>query len=322
MSMPEVSVVIPNYNGLPFLPCLMKSLKGQTFTDFEVVLVDNGSQDGSLSYLEKEHPWVRVVALSKNHGFSEAVNIGIRESAGELVLLLNNDTEVEADFIGELVEGIRRHGKAFGCGARMMQFQDRSLLDDAGNFYCALGWAFARGKGKPADRFLKEIPIFSPCAGAAIYRRDLLEAIGLFDEAHFAYLEDVDLGYRARLFGYENWYIPSAVVYHVGSGTSGSRHNAFKTTLSARNNLYLLYKNMPLWQLVLNSPLLLVGFLGKGLYFTLHGLGKAYGKGLLEGVALCASPKAKERRGQVPKKRSLWLQLSLWANLFRYVLGF
>ena len=283
--MPVVSIVIPNFNGLGFLPCALGSLQRQSFKDFEVILVDNGSSDGSLSYLQKEHPWVRVVALKENTGFARAVNLGVAESRGRYVVLLNNDTEAEEDFLSELVAGMERHPGAFAGGARMMAFTNREagLLDDAGNYYCVLGWAFARGKGKPAQLFQTEEEIFSACAGAAIYRRDLLEGIGGFDENHFAYLEDVDLCYRARLYGYSCWYLPKAVVYHVGSGTTGSRYNPLKVRLSSRNNLFLLYKNMPLWQRVLNFPFLLAGIGVKLLFFTCKGMGKAYLEGLLEG---------------------------------------
>ena len=121
----------------------------------------------------------------------------------------------------------------------MICYHDRNKLDDAGNYYSALGWAYARGKGKDIHSFEKEGRIFASCAGAAIYRKKVFEKIGYFDEEHFAYLEDIDVGYRARIFGYENWYVPAALVYHVGSGTSGSRYNQFKTRYSSRNNIYL-----------------------------------------------------------------------------------
>ena len=133
------------------------------------------------------------------------------------VLLLNNDTEVEPDFLKEMTEGLQRHKKAFSCQAKMLQFHDREKMDDGGNYYCALGWAFAGGKGKSAKHYDKEKKIFSSCAGAAIYRKKIFEKIGYFDDEHFAYLEDLDVGYRARIYGYENWYIPGGVVYHVGS---------------------------------------------------------------------------------------------------------
>ena len=267
----EVSVVIPNYNGIAFLDSVLASLEGQTLNNFEVILVDNGSTDGSCSFVTANYPWVHLIELSENFGFCGAVNAGIRAAKAPYVLLLNNDTEVKEDFVEEMLAAIRRHKNAFSCGARMVQYHDRDRLDDVGNYYCALGWSFARGRGKDIHAYETEDKIFSACAGAAIYRKKIIEKIGYFDEEHFAYLEDTDIGYRARIYGYENWYAPKAIVYHVGSGTSGSRYNQFKTRYSSRNNIYLIYKNMPLLQIILNLPFLAAGFLIKFLFFAIKG---------------------------------------------------
>ena len=193
------------------------------------------------------------------------------------------------DFVERLYEGICKRKNAFACSAKLISYQERDKIDDAGNYYNMLGWAFARGKGKPVSEFETSDRIFAACAGAAIYRREFLEKTGLFDEEHFAYLEDTDIGYRARLLGYENWYEPSAKVYHVGSGTSGSRYNLFKIRYSSRNNIYLIYKNMPLLQLILNLPFLLAGFLMKQLFFMKKGFGATYAKGIRAGICLSAS---------------------------------
>lgn len=209
----EVSVVIPNYNGLAYLEGVLSSLECQSMKNFEVILVDNGSTDGSCAFVASQYSWVHIIELSENFGFSRAVNEGIKAARAPYVLLLNNDTEVEPDFLKEMTEGLQRHKKAFSCQAKMLQFHDREKMDDGGNYYCALGWAFAGGKGKSAKHYDKEKKIFSSCAGAAIYRKKIFEKIGYFDDEHFAYLEDLDVGYRARIYGYENWYIPGGVVY-------------------------------------------------------------------------------------------------------------
>ena len=111
--------------------------------------------------------------------------------------------------------------------AKLLSYADHHVIDDAGDEYCALGWAFARGSGKPAEAYDRPSAVFSCCAAAAIYRMSTFEEIGYFDERHYCYLEDVDIGWRARIYGYQNWYEPAAVVYHVGSAASGSRHNPF-----------------------------------------------------------------------------------------------
>ena len=314
--MQEVSVIIPNFNGMAYLDGVLSGLECQTVRNFEVIVVDNGSSDGSCAFVASSYPWVHMIELPENFGFCKAVNEGIKASRAPYVLLLNNDIEVTPDFIEEMLAAIRRHKKAFSCAARMIQFHDRDRLDDAGNYYCALGWAYARGKGKDIHTCEKEEKIFASCAGAAIYRRKIFEKIGYFDEEHFAYLEDMDVGYRARINGYENWYAPKAMVYHVGSGTSGSRYNHFKTRYSSRNNVYLIYKNMPLLQIILNLPFLIVGFGTKLLFFTLKGFGKEYLAGIKNGFQISK----KDRK--VPFKfrnlpNYLKIQVELWINIAR-----
>ena len=312
----EVSVVIPNFNGIAFLDSVLASLEGQTLSNFEVILVDNGSTDGSCSFVTANYPWVHLIELSENFGFCGAVNAGIRAAKAPYVLLLNNDTEVKEDFVEEMLAAIRRHKNAFSCGARMVQYHDRDRLDDVGNYYCALGWSFARGRGKDIHAYETEDKIFSACAGAAIYRKKIIEKIGYFDEEHFAYLEDTDIGYRARIYGYENWYAPKAIVYHVGSGTSGSRYNQFKTRYSSRNNIYLIYKNMPLLQIILNLPFLAVGFLIKFLFFAVKGMGKEYAAGIKNGFSISMkNQKVPFRIKHLPNYCKI--QLELWSNIIR-----
>lgn len=312
----EVSVVIPNFNGMAYLERVLSSLEKQTVKEFEVILVDNGSTDGSAAFVEENFSWVRLLRLSQNFGFCRGVNEGIKASRAPYVLLLNNDTETEPDFVAQMQQALGRHPNAFSCQARMMQFDKRDRIDDAGNYYCAFGWAFARGKGKEEAAFLREEQIFASCAGAAIYRKELFSQIGYFDEEHFAYLEDTDIGYRARILGYENWYAPEAVVYHVGSGTSGSRYNQFKTRYSSRNNIYMIYKNMPLWQIILNLPFLAAGFGIKILFFSLKGLGREYLAGIKNGFQISA--KGKKVSFQRKNLRNYFrIQKELWLNILR-----
>lgn len=319
--MEEVSVIIPNYNGIAYLDGVLSTLERQTMKNYEVILVDNGSADGSSSFVMANYPWVHLIELSDNFGFCRAVNEGILASRAPYVLLLNNDTEVEPDFLEEMVSAIRRHKKAFSCAAKMIQFHDRDRLDDAGNYYCALGWSYARGKGKDIRTYENEEQIFAACGGAAIYRRKIFDKIGLFDEEHFAYLEDTDIGYRARIYGYENWYVPKARVYHVGSGTTGSRYNHFKTRYSSRNNVYLIYKNMPFLQILLNLPFLAAGFGIKFLFFLLKGMGREYLAGVKNGFQI-------SRKGRkVPfSLKNLpnygRIQIELWLNIIRRFLMF
>ncbi|MBS5214406.1 MAG: glycosyltransferase family 2 protein [Clostridiales bacterium] len=313
-----VSVVIPNWNGKKYLRQCLKSLRQQDFRKFEIIVVDNGSEDDSVDMMKREFPEVKILRMRKNEGFCRAVNKGIHAAKAPYILLLNNDTRAEATFVKEMFRGIRRHKNCFSCQAKMIQKDYPDLIDDAGDFYSALGWAFADGKGEPEWEHNNEKKIFSSCAGAAIYRKSILDKIGLFDESHFAYLEDLDLGYRAKRYGYENWFLPKARVYHVGSGTTGSQYNKFKVHHSARNNVYVIYKNMPVWQILWNLPFLTAGFCMKGLFFWKKGLASEYWKGFFEGIHLCRNRK-KVKYQEEDFANCLNIQIELWKNIKKSV---
>ena len=207
------TVVIPNYNGMKFIEDCLQALEADESTLFAVCIVDNGSTDGSLEWIRANCTRAKVIEMGENTGFCKAVNAGIKAADTPYVVLLNNDTKVEPGFVKALEEALEKDSRRFCVSAKMVDMYEPEVLDGAGDLYCALGWAFALGKGKKADtHYTKEAEIFSACAGAAIYRRSLVEQLGYFDENHFAYLEDCDLGYRAQLYGYRSFYCPKAVV--------------------------------------------------------------------------------------------------------------
>lgn len=317
--MSEVTVVIPNYNGIEYLENCIISLKKQEFQDYAIIVVDNGSQDGSADIDILDDPQIRVIRLAQNFGFSRAANEGITASDTPFVLLLNNDTEVEGEFVKEMLCAIKKDETIFSVASKMVQLRDRDKIDGAGDLYCALGWGFARGKGKKTTRYSRDSEVFSACAGAAIYRKRILNEIGYFDEFHFAYLEDLDIGYRAKIMGYRNVYHKDAVVYHVGSGFSGSRYNEFKIRLSSRNNVYVIYKNMPVLQIILNLPLLLAGFAVKTIFFTMKGYGRAYLSGIKRGYLLCHEGRKLAYSGRNFKNYAR-IQIELWVNTVRRLL--
>ena len=319
----KTTVIIPNYNGMQFLEACLSSLREQKY-DFETILVDNASGDDSLLYVRENFPEVQVIAADKNEGFSAAVNRGIKAATTPYVLLLNNDTRVEKDFVKKLETALDKKTDYFGIQAKMCMMSEPDRMDDAGDLYCALGWAFAIGKGKPQKNYNRFYPVFAPCAGAAIYRKEVMGEIGFFDEAHFAYLEDIDIAYRAKIAGYKNGFCPDAVVLHVGSGSSGSRYNAFKVRLAARNSVYLIYKNMPFLQVLINLPFLVFGFLVKTAFFVKKGFGKEYVKALLEGFSMMK--KADIRSNKVKFKwknlgNYVKIQLELWIGVVRRITG-
>ena len=317
--MVRTTVVIPNYNGMKYIDNCLKSLR-QSSVPVKIILVDNASKDGSLTFVKKHYPEVSIIAFTENTGFSKAVNAGIMAADTEYVLLLNNDTVADERMTEYLEKAMDQHEDCFSAGAKMVSLAEPDKLDGAGDFYCALGWAFARGKDKPKESFQQPDRIFSACAGAALYRKSLFEKVGYFDENHFAYLEDIDIGYRANIYGYPNRYVPEAFVYHAGSGVSGSRHNDFKVKLSARNSIYLIYKNMPFLQVLLNLPFLVAGYGIKTLFFLIKGMGRAYLSGLWQGVKLSYSKEGHQNK--VPFrfenfKNYLWIQGQLWLNMVR-----
>lgn len=282
-----ISIIIPNYNGRRYLKACINSIYSDIKIldeQIELIIIDNASTDSTYEWITQQYPSIFFKQLEYNYGFSRAVNEGIRLAQGEYILLLNNDTEIQAGFLEALLGVIQTDKSIFAVCSQMIQYHHQTLIDDAGDEYNLLGWAYKRGDGQAVDTYNKVERVFSACAGAAIYRKSVFEEIGYFDENFFAYMEDVDISYRALIHGYKNMYCPEAKVLHIGSATSGSKYNAFKVRLAARNNIYVPYKNMPLLQLIINMPFLLIGYLIKYIFFVKKGFGKEYKEGFLEGL--------------------------------------
>lgn len=278
----NVSVVIPNYNGARFLNECLKSINRKSI--LEIIVIDNGSSDESVEIILENHPDVILIQNKKNYGFAKAVNQGILKANGEYVFLFNNDAILADEYvISRLVNEIETDDNIFSVSCKMIQWPDKSLIDDAGDEYTILGWTKRVGYGKSIENYTKSRDTFSACAGAALYKRSLLIDVGLFDGEFFAYMEDVDLSFRARLSGYNIRYCADALVYHYGSGTSGSQYNSFKTRIAAKNNIFVVYKNMVWPILLVNFIFLCFGFFIKTLFFMKKGYGKLYLSGLKEG---------------------------------------
>jgi GT2 family glycosyltransferase len=254
--MTRVSVIIPTWNGRELLTAALRSLREQRFRDFEVLVVDNGSTDGTAAHVRAQHPEAEVLELAENHGFAGAVNAGIGRAGGEYVALLNNDMELDPAWLDELVAALDGEPGAGSAACKLRMLHEPGVLDGAGDVVTWYGATWRRGHGEP-DRGQYDEPgtVASPCAGAALYRRRALDEVGLFDEAFFAYLEDADWGLRAQLAGWPCRWVPSAVAYHVGGATS-RRMGDLETELIARNTLALVLKSFPAGRLVLWSPLI------------------------------------------------------------------
>ena len=219
---PRLTVIIPTWNRSRLLEQCLSSLARQRVT-CPVLVVDNGSTDSTRDMLESRFPGVQVLALGENQGFARAVNRGIRHCGSEYVALLNNDTEVDPGWVEAGLAAFEQNPSYWFLASRMMDYRSRERVDSAGDGYDRTGMPFKRGRGDPRDRHNRTLPVLGASAGAAFYRRELFDRIGLFDEEYYMYLEDVDLSLRAQLAGHPCLYVPKAVVYHIDAASDPSR---------------------------------------------------------------------------------------------------
>lgn len=252
--MPRLSIVIANYNGAKLLQRCLESIRRQTFEDFEVVVVDNGSSDDSVRMLrEWSDPRVRLIEETRNLGFAGGNNVAIEATEADLILLLNNDTEISDAFLQELVDGADAFPDYSSFACKVLIDSSRDHVDSVGLLFYPDGICRSRGWLEPDDgRFDRPEEVLAPCGCAALFRRSCLADTGLFDETYFAYLEDLDLGIRARLLGHRCVYIPTSPVYHVKSSTTG-KHSREKAFYVERNRIWNAIRLLPL-SLLLLSP--------------------------------------------------------------------
>lgn len=272
MSSPPVSVVIVNFNGRRYLTNCLASLSRQTFQDFEVIVVDNASEDGSVELIEGQgFEFVRFLRNPENFGFARANNQGIEESRGKFLITLNNDTEADERWLEELITAAETATDVGMVASRIALLSDRGRLDSAGMVVYSDLLARQRGRLEPAALYPLREEVLLPSACAALYRREMLAEIGLFDEDFFAYCEDTELGLRGRLWGWRCLYAPGAVVYHAYSGTAGP-YSERKAYLVERNRLWTVFKLLPL-------PLLLLSPVSTLLRYFYQGYGAIMGRG-------------------------------------------
>ena len=254
-----IDIVIPNWNGRHMLEVCLPSLYSQIYQDFTVFVVDNGSTDDSVDYLRTTYPQVEILELHQNSGFSVAVNRGIEAGRREWVLLLNNDIEMAPNCLAHLVQQAKREPQIKMFALKMLSFANRTLLDGAGDGVLRGGVGYRFGTLEPDSiQYNLKREVFGACAGAALYHRLLFNEVGLFDEDFFAYLEDVDFNMRAVRAGHRCCYLPEAVVYHIGSATTGSKINKMTVRLTTRNNIFVICKNYSFFMLIRFLPSILV----------------------------------------------------------------
>ncbi len=251
---PLLSVIIPNWNGKKFLSECIDSLKAQTLQDFETILVDNGSTDGSARFVEERYGnFVRIIRNKKNLGFTGGSNVGIRAARGEFLVLLNNDTRADLHWLEELVKATDVDHRIGMWGSKIYSYYKRDQIEAVGELIYRDGLCRSKGQFEQ-DRGQYEVmeEIFFPPGCGAMYRKRVFDEIGLFDEDFFAYADDSEIGIRARLAGWKGIFVPRAIIYHKNSGTGG-QHSPFKAFYVERNRFWITIKYFPL-PLLLFTP--------------------------------------------------------------------
>jgi GT2 family glycosyltransferase len=310
LMVPLVSVVVVNFNGKHFLDRCLSALVRQTYTNFEVIVVDNASKDKSVEHLLTNYPWVKVVTNEKNLGFASGTNRGIIAAKGEFILTLNNDTQVERDFIEHLVEPMSEEDNGM-CASKMLLIDGR--INSTGICISRSGAAWDRGIFEfDTGKYDKKTEVLGPSAGAALYRKAMLEEIGLFDEEFFIYMEDVDLAVRGRLAGWMCTYAPKARVYHHHGGTAG-----YKSDLSIyygnRNVLWYIIKDFPLRLLLTFLPFIVGRNLAVIAYYALRGQGRLVLRSKID--ALKGLPCMLKKRKQVVRVAPMDKFIYSWARM-------
>ena len=272
---PRVSVVIPNLNGRNLLGDCLVSLEKQAFRDFEVILVDNGSDDRSVDFVKDSFRWVtKIIENSENAGFAGASNQGIEASDGEYIALLNNDTEAHPGWLEELVKTADGNPDAGMFASKTLFFDNRGIIDTAGHLFYPDGLNRGRGRLEADEgQYDDKTDVFFPSGCAALYRTAMLDEIGLFDESHFAYGDDTDIGIRGRLAGWGCLFVPGAIVYHHYSMTTGV-YSPAKVYLVERNRIWIVWKYFPAKRLIASPFYSAVRYMYQ-LYGSLSGRGAA-----------------------------------------------
>jgi GT2 family glycosyltransferase len=302
-SQPLVSIVIANWNGKDLLEECLDSIEKQTFSSFEMILIDNGSIDGSADWVEERYGrWVRVIRNAKNLGFAEANNIGIRIARGKYIVALNNDTVADAKWLEELIKPAETDSSVGMCFSKILSYSRPTIIDATGELLSRDGLNRARGQfEEDRGQYDSDVEIFYPPACGALYRKEMLDEIGLFDEDFFTYGEDTDLGLRGRWAGWRCIYVPQSVIYHKGSATTG-RYSPFKAFYVERNRIWVIVKCFPLTYLLM-SPF----------YTLLRYFFQSYGALTHRGAA-----------GQFASKYSIfrlgWILLTAYGSAFKGLL--
>jgi GT2 family glycosyltransferase len=296
MESPLISIIIPNYNGAACLETCLRSLVSQSYPHMEIIVVDNASCDSSMEIVRRVAPRTKILPQRKNLGFAAAVNLGVKEACGTWVAILNNDTEATQDWLSECAAAIERHPDASFLACRILDYRRRDHVYSAGDCFLRAGIGYRRGQEQQnRAEYAGEMAIFAACGCAALMRKSALEATHGYDERFFAYLEDVDLGLRLKAAGACGYYVPNAIVFHIGGATSGGEFAPLAVRLRTRNSLLLLLKSVPCRILLRCIPMILAAQASWFLRTITHGRLISYLRGLAEAVPLLPAMFAQRR---------------------------
>lgn len=299
---PKVSVIVVSWNGKAFLDECFFALIGQTYDNFEIVLVDNGSTDGSVDHVKQNFPTVEVVALAENTGFSGGNLEGYKMCDGVFLALLNNDTRVDEKWLDNLVQPMLTDSTVGMCASQMC-IDGTKMIDSAGHGLTTAGLGYNRGLWKDHAFYERQEFVFGVCGGAGLYRRTMLEEIGFLDEDFFLYDEDTDLNFRAQLAGWKCMYVPTAVVAHKGNATTG-RLSDLHVYHHTRNLEFVWVKNMPTSLMLRFVHHKLIQELGSFCYLCIrHGKWKAFFKGKKDAIRML--PVMLRKRQEIQKIRKV-----------------
>jgi GT2 family glycosyltransferase len=306
--MPQASLIIVNYNGREYIIDCLRALEGQLFNDFEIILIENGSSDGSLdkirSYLE-ESPLaivVKLIPLDKNLGFAGGASEGLKHANGEYIALLNNDAEPDARWLEELVRAMDHDPTVGICASKLIVF-GTNIIDSAGDGFSTALRGFKRGEGENISLYNEREYIFGACAGAALYRRKMIEEVGFLDEDFSLIHEDTDLNLRAQLHGWKVMYVPTAIVHHKVRSSIGPMSDiAIYYTL--RNSEFVRIKNVPLAIFIRCFPEFVIGMLTEFIYFAIkHRRLRLYFKAKMGAIRML--PRMLKKRAVLMKSRKV-----------------
>ena len=301
MAVPQVSIIIINWNGKIFLRDCLTALREQTYREFETIVVDNGSNDDSAAYISKHFPEAILLTLQKNLGFTGGNNAGFKIAKGYYICLLNNDTIACPTWLENLVRAANNNPAVGICASKLLIHGTQSI-NSCGDGLTTAGMGYQIGQGEPMERYLQREYIFGGYGAALLYKKKMLDEIGFFDNDFFLIYEEDDLSFRAQLAGWKCLYVPDAIVYHKVSGSIGKRSN-LAVYYMARNIELLWIKNMPLLFMIRHMHHKFIQEIAEFCFFSFIGRFKAYGKGKIDAIRLI--PKMLNKRRIIQSKRKV-----------------